>query len=386
MILCPTCSQSLVRKSGIIKREIMTKRGKVKLKLQAYRCRNSHFFTTHKGKLWDDSFIETVVYIYLRCLSLNTTIDIVRMFYEQDLLTKRLVLEFIEIVADVLPTIDDIDRLFNPVRSGYLAFDGVWFQFGKDQIVLLVCFDPDTFDIISARWEKDETQEGYERLITETVNKIGIVKVKGAYGDGDKGLIKALKHLLPTVPFQICVFHKEMKMGTIVPIKSVHVSKKLTPYQKHDIKVFQLLFRKVIYAKTKDESVKALEQLKKYAKTIQNEKFLRAYRSLVYNFKYTLTHFDYPHMRRDNNLIECFNSCLKPRLRLMKGFKKEENLNRYLKLFLLEFRFHALKESGFKERNESSPLELTDVYLPKYYNFLTFLRTRLNLSYQLKKS
>lgn len=385
MILCPTCGKSPVRKSGIIKREIMTKRGRIKLEIQTYRCQNGHCFIVHKGKLWDDSFIETVVYVYLRCLSLNTTIDIIRMFYEENLLTKRLILEFIEAVADVLPTIDDIDRLFNPVRSGYLAFDGVWFQFGKGQIVLLVAFDPETFDIVSARWEEDETQEGYERLITDAVNKIGAVNVKGCYGDGDKGLIGALKNLLPTVPFQVCVFHKEMKMGTIVPVKSVRISKKLTPYQKHDIKVFQLLFREVIYAESKDKSIEALERLKKYAKTIQNEKFLKAYRSLVHNFKYTLTHFDHPHMKRDNNLIECFNSCLKPRLRLMRGFKKEENLDRYLKLFLLEFRFHPLKESGFKERNENSPLELADVYLPKYYNFLTFLRIRLDLSYQLKK-
>ena len=367
-------------------REIMTKKGKVKLKLQAYRCHNGHYFLSRKVKAWDDLFIEAVVYVYLRCLSLNTTIDIVRMWLEEEVLTKRLILEFIEAVADSLPSLDDIDRLFNPVRSGYIAFDGVWFEFMGEQIVLLVAFDPETFDVICARWEENETQTGYELLITDVVNKMGAVKIKGTYGDGDKGLIGALNHLLPTVPFQMCVFHKELKMGSIVPVRSVRISKRLTVYQKHDIKVFQLLFREIIYASSKDKSMEALERLKKYAKTIQNEKFLKAYRSLIHNFKYTLTHFDYPKMRRDNNLLESFNSYLKPRLRLMKGFKKKDNLDRYLKLFLLEFRFHPLKESSFKERNGSSPLELADVYLPKYYNFLTFLRTHLNLSYQLKKS
>ncbi|OGK16125.1 hypothetical protein A2690_01660 [Candidatus Roizmanbacteria bacterium RIFCSPHIGHO2_01_FULL_39_12b] len=91
-------------------------------------------------------------------------------------------------------------------------------------------------------------------------------------------------------------------------------------------------------------------------------------------------------MRRDNNLLECFNGCIKPRLRLMKNFKKKENLDRYLKLFFLEFRFQALKESRFRERNGNCPLQLADVYLPKYYNFLTLLRTQFNLTYQLKKS
>ena len=51
-------------------------------------------------------------------------------------------------------------------------------------------------------------------------------------------------------------------MGQVVPVKSVGFSRQLTVYQKHDIKVFQLLFREVIYASSKDDSVKALDKLK----------------------------------------------------------------------------------------------------------------------------
>lgn len=383
MIACPICQIDRVKKDGIIKRVTMSKHGKRVGVIQLYRCNNGHQFQGNHIHKWDDSFIEMVVYIYLQCLSLNTTIDIVREMFEEDILSKRLILRFIEVVSDALPTLDDIDYLYYPKRSGYLAFDGVWFKFGKLQIVLLVCFDPETFDVVAAIFAEDETQAGYEELITKAVNKIGAIKIKGAYGDGDKGLIGALKRLLPSVPFQVCVFHKEMKIEQVVPVKSVRISKKLTAFQKHDIKVFQLLFRDVIYAQTKDKSVEALERLKKYVKTIQNEKFLKAYRSLVHNFKYTLTHFDHPHMRRDSNLIECFNSCIKPRLKLMKGFKKKQNLDRYLKLFLLEYRFHPLKESRFRERRGESPLEVAGVYFPKFYNFLRFLRKELNLSYKL---
>jgi len=178
-------------------------------------------------------------------------------------------------------------------------------------------------------------------------------------------------------------------MGQIVPVKSVRISKKLTPYQKHDIKSFQWLFKETIYASTKEEAYEAFDRLKEYTKSSAHqypEKFMKAYRSLAHNFKYTLTHFDYPQMRRDNNLLECFNGCIKPRLRLMRGFKKKENLNRYLKLFLLSFRFHPLKESRFDERRGKSPLEVSGVFLPKYYNFLSFLRTKLHLSYQPKST
>lgn len=371
----------------MIDRTIMFKKGKRTIKVQRYQCETGHIFRLANGSDWDDSFIERVVFIYLQCLSLNTTITLIREFYEEEILTKGLVLQFIETVADALPTIDEIDYLYYPKRSGYLAFDGVWFQFEREQIVLLVCFDPETFDVVAARWESDETEVGYERVITQAVNKIGAVNVKGVYADGDRGFLRALKRLLPTVPFQLCVFHKELRMGQVVPVKSVRISKQMTITQKHDIKVFQLLFREVIYAQTKEESVNALARLKRYVESDTHqyeERFLKAYRSLIHNFKYTLTHFDYPHMRRDNNLLECFNGCLKPRLNLMKGFKKKENLDRYLKLFLLEFRFHPLKESRFKDRNGNSPLEITGVLLPPFYNFLSFLRTSLHLSFQPK--
>ena len=379
---CPTCKEIAVKKAGKIRiEEIERTRFKLVFR-QAYRCMNDHFFIpNHKQSSFTNSFIEYVVILYLRSLSLNSVIQIVRAQFERDMLSKKTVLEFIDKVAERIPTLDDIDNLYHPKRSGYLSFDGVWFKYRNKNFVLLVCFDPDTFDVVAVKIETDETQAGYERLITEAVNKIGAVNVKGAYGDGDRGLIKALNHLLPHAPFQLCVFHKELRMGQVVPVKSVGFSRRLTPFQKHDIKVFQLLFREVIYAKTKDDSVKALDQLKKYCDKTQNEKFLKACRSLNYNFKYTLTHFDNPHMERDNNILEGFNSIIKRRLKLLKGFKKPGNIEKYIKLILLDYRFHEFVGSDNKRRNGKTPLELTGIILPEYYNFIKLLRESLKLDF-----
>lgn len=387
MKVCTECDGEVVRKSGIIERSIMKKSGKQVQRIQTYRCENGHTITLNNRQIWDDSFIEHVVYVYLKCLSLNTTIDIVREEYDQDILTKGLILDFIRAVADVLPSMQQIDVIFAPVRSGHVAFDGVWFKLKGEQIVLLVAFDPKTLDIINAIWREVEDARGYEELIAKVTSQMGINKIKGIYSDGDNGFMKARKRIFPHIPYQVCVFHKELRMGQIVPVKNVHRSKRMTDHKKHDMKVFQLLFRDVIYAKDKETSVQALERLKQYANS-QKEiepRFQKSYRSLTTNFKYTLTHFDHPHMQRDNNIIENFNSVFKPRLKLMKGFKKEDNIDRYLKLFLLQYRFHPLKESGRKERNGNSPLQLSDTYMPSFYNFFTFLRETLHLSYPLKK-
>lgn len=381
MVSCQKCSSIHVKKSGMVEKMVMKKQGKIRNIQQAYRCENGHYFKIGNQGSFDDSFVETVVYIYLRCLSFNTTVDIIRMFYEEDVLSKGQVLDFLEVVADKLPSLDEIDAIYEPKRSGFIAMDGVWFQHGDDEIVLMVAFDPVSFDIIATLWQKEENYAGYKTLLQEVVGRLPREKIIGIYGDGDLGLLKALNELLPTIPFQLCVVHKELRMGMLVPVKRVNNSRLMDQQKKDEIKKFQQLYRSCIYADSKNEAKKNLVALKEYVTNSPYEMFRKAYRSLVYNFDLTLTHFDHPHMKRDNNLLECFNGILKPRLRLMRGFKKKDNISRYLKLFLLEFRFRPLKESRFKERRNRSPLHLGDVYLPPYYNFITFLRKSFNLKF-----
>jgi hypothetical protein len=82
-----------------------------------------------------------------------------------------------------------------------------------------------------------------------------------------------------------------------------------------------------------------------------------------------------------NNVLEGFNYIVKRRIRLMKGFKKPINITRWLKLLLLDWRFHLLKETEFKTRRNKSPLQLAGACLPpKIYNWLTFVRKNYQLT------
>ncbi|MFQ5681530.1 MAG: hypothetical protein ACE5GG_05745 [Candidatus Omnitrophota bacterium] len=64
----------------------------------------------------------------------------------------------------------------------------------------------------------------------------------------------------------------------------------------------------------------------------------------------------------------------------MKGFKKSINIQRWLKLIILDRRFHSLKESQWKNRNNFCPLQLADVGLPKIHNWLSFVRKNRKIS------
>lgn len=382
---CPICDLEKYQRRGKIKVEKMTKDGVKLLSYQAYRCINNHFFSENTNQTkFTNSFIEYAVILYLRSLSLNTTIDFLRIQYEQDVLSKQKLLELIIVVADTLPTLDDIDNLFHPMRSGYLAFDGVWYKYRGLNFVLLICFDPVTFDVVSYLIAERETFEAYQKLIQLTLPKLKDIKVLGLYGDGDRGLLKALRLYFPNTPIQVCVVHKEFRLGQILPFKRAYTGKALDPTFKRKVRFFKETAETILYANSKDEAEKQFARLKEFMTKEKDEKLKKAFGSLKYNFKYILTHFDYPDMERDNNIIEGFNSIIKRRLKLLKGFKKPANIDRYIKLVLLNYRFHEFVESRFVKRRNKTPLELSGVSIPKYYNFIKFLRASLSLTFETK--
>jgi hypothetical protein len=313
--------------------------------------------------------VNWIGFIYLRSFSLYSTVEIVRSFYEKDYLTKDSVLAHLELLVDRLPDMAGITRLFKPTRSGYYAFDGLWFKFQGENRVLLICFDAVSLDLIGYLIADDENYLTYGRLlILINDSEPGILTgAKGFYADGELGLLKQLKGNYGQVPLQLCVFHKYTRSNQIIPfVRAKGVDK-----------VIKGMLEKVLFAPAKDEAIAALDDLKRYAREHQeNDKLKKIVGVLKRNFHLLLTHFDNPEMSPYNNVLEGFNHIIKRKIRLMKGFKKELNMDRWIKFILLDYRFHKVHSSGFKERNGKSPLELAQVKLPKYHNWIDLVRRK----------
>jgi len=134
----------------------------------------------------------------------------------------------------------------------------------------------------------------------------------------------------------------------------------------------------VLFARSGDEAISNLRDFQAFAKAHDGHTKLKAIiGALKRNFALLLTHFDHPEMSPYNNVLEGFNDCIKRRTILMKGFKKPVNIERWLKLIMVDWRFHILKETAFKQRRNQSPLELAGVGLPKIYNWLSYIRKNL---------
>ena len=226
---------------------------------------------------FDIKVVSLTVFIYLRSLSLNKTIEISRAFYEEYVLSKQTVPEFIEYIADVLPDHQTITNAFKPIRSGYYALDGTWFKYRGYDLILLICFDTKTLDVISYSICREESYNSYKRLVNPCLSEIE--NAKGLYFDGDPGLIKVLEEFFPDVPKQLCVFHKYRRCSQIIPFKR-------TSKQDEPLKDF---VHKILYAKSEKEARLNLIKFTNYVKeNNQCQKAKKLLGALKRNFEYLL--------------------------------------------------------------------------------------------------
>jgi transposase-like protein len=309
--------------------------------------------------------IEYVTFMYLRSMSFNQVNAILRAFYERDVFTKAQLMNHIEQLADRIPDHQAVSRWLKPIRSGYYALDGTWLKYRGKEIVLLILFDVVTLDTVAYHVADTETKETYGALLDLAVPEFSL-GIKGFFCDGDQGLLALSRKRFPESPVQLCVFHRYARLSRLVTFQ----------YCKNALdKQIKERVEKVLFAESKDAAVNALRDLEQFAKLNQGyEKLRKAMAVLHYNFELLLTHFDHPEMSPYNNVLEGFNHVLKRRIRLMKGFKKDINIHRWIKLLILDWRFHMLRESEFKERRKQTPLELAGVSLPVIYNWLTYVR------------
>lgn len=309
---------------------------------------------------------EYMTYLYLRSLSFQQVRAILSAWFGEAVITKDVLLSAIEVVADSLPTNAAVTQWLKPIRSGYYALDGTWLKYRGKDFVLLILFDVETLDVVAATVAPEENYDSYEALVAPVATELG--EPKGFFSDGDPGLLKVLKERYSKTPIQLCVFHKYSRVGQIACF--------VRPKSELDREIKRRV-EKVLFAPTKEQALSALAELKAYAiEYPKSTKLKQVIGVLKRNFDLLLTHYDNPEMSPYNNVLEGFNYLIKRRTVLMKGFKKPINISRWLKLLILDWRFHPLTESEFQNRRGKTPLELAQVQLPKIYNWVTFLRKK----------
>jgi len=348
---------------------VFTRLGWERFLVQRYKCLSCKYYWQPLNKTVIGMFViemvEYAAFMYLRSLSFNTVIAIIRAWYDKKVLSKPMLIDHIEQLADLLPSNTQITAWLKPERSGYYALDGTWLKYRGRDIVLLIILDVVTLDIVAWSVASEESEASYQKLVDSVKDEINPI-IKGFFCDGEPGLLKVLQQTFPAKPVQLCVFHKYSRVGQVIPF--------VRPKTELD-KEIKTRAEKILFAPSKAEAETALQELERYASIHQSyDKLQKVIGVLKRNFDLLLTHFDNPDMSPYNNVLEGFNYIIKRRTKLMKGFKKPINIGRWLKLILLDWRFHPLVESEFKERRGKSPLQLADCQMKPYQNWIKYVR------------
>lgn len=225
---------------------------------------------------------------------------------------------------------------------------------------VLIAFDVETLDIIAYQIASAENAENWIKLLTKC--DLDREQVKGLYIDGELNLVTVMKDHFPDKPIQLCVFHKEIRIGQIIPL--VHPKSEEDKWLK---KVFEI----ILYDRSEIRALRYFLKLKIMKTTDKTKKKKQIYGVLNRNFNLLMTHHRHPHMHRTNNVLEGFNGNISQKLDIMRSIKKPQNISRYLKLIFLDYRFRRIQNSSIKERNQKSPLELAGCEdVPNYHHWI----------------
>jgi transposase-like protein len=206
--------------------------------------------------MFDIEMIEQAAFMYLRALSFQSIVDILRNWFEKDIFSKRMLISHIERLADTLSKHDEVTSWLQPKRSGFFALDGTYMKNKGADFVLLILLDAVTLDIVSWHVAEEESEASYAHLMQQAEKGIRTC-TKGFYCDGDAGLLKVLRTSFPNVPIQLCVFHKYARAGQVIPF--THIKTELDREIKRRVEL-------VLFAKTKHEVMEQLASLQLYAK------------------------------------------------------------------------------------------------------------------------
>ena len=372
---CPACASVSVRKHGFVRLEVFIRTGWQKLRLRVFRCTACRH-VWHGGDMigrYHRKMVEYLTFLYLRTISFEQIRAIALAWFGEQVISKNVLIQHIEVVADSLPSSSAVTDWLRPKRSGYYALDGTYLKFRGKDFVLLILLDVVSLDVVSYHIGEAETEASYGTLLDAVQQEI-VQGIKGFFCDGDPGLLKALKDRHPDVPIQLCVFHKYSRVGQIASF--------VRPKTNLDREI-KVRVEKILFAPTKEEAIRFLGELEDFAKNYPDSKtkLRKIIHILKRNFDLLLTHYDNPDMSPYNNVLEGFNHIIKRRTRLMKGFKKPLNVHRWIKLLILDWRFHPMTSSAFKVRKNASPLELAGCLLPRRIpNWIFYIRENYNIT------
>lgn len=264
----------------------------------------------------------------------------------------------------------EVNCELKPNWSGFLLLDGNEIIVGKGSESLLIGADALSQDVVHATLAPGEDGAQWTAFIKDIIEPPISYPLKGIITDGNLGLIKALRLLVPDIPYQACVRHFEQELIRYIRYQFIQKSGFWRETDR-----FLAVVAKVLYA----PDIKVAETFRDAM--VSDPGFAQAGLSrlvgkIVTCFDDLTRHHLYPGMPRTSNIIEGINSRMDSKINQADGYGSHDTAWATLKLLIMCYRFKKFTDSRTNENNGKSPLELAGVKTANI-NWINFSQRRI---------
>ncbi|MBI2237624.1 MAG: hypothetical protein HYU54_03750 [Actinobacteria bacterium] len=231
--------------------------------------------------------------------------------------------------------------------SGFLGVDGKAIFVAGEEASLLVGVDQGSHDAVHALVLEAETEEGFERLVRESVTEAGY-PLKGLVMDAAAPFVAAHANYFARVPLQLCRIHASRRLDFDIA-KSKHSPDAPLRVELKD------RIRGVLFAPDEATARELLGGLLEDRGRYEGLGRRDTLAALEKRFELYMTHHLVEGLPADANVTENVIKQLGKKLRLMEGFQTMESAERFSRLLVGCYRFKRFTDSCRRDDNGNVP-------------------------------
>jgi len=325
---CPSCSSLDTKKQGYIYSKIRSSRGLISRKTQRYFCKSCSLNFTASGfnirKKISDELKRKAVNDYV--LTKNSLQEVAERYN----VSRSSILNWLSSVSNEYPQLKSIK--LKSKLSGLIQIDGKELKIKGERRSLLVAIDARTKHPIHYGLYKGETKESSSHFLIQVKKNYG-TKIKGIISDFGRGkcFIPIVQEILPDVPHQICLVHYMRYVWLFLPR-----TRRSEFFWRNA--VLKVLIKRIITSDCREESLMWLQKLKELIPFFRATYHKRFIRSIIVNYESLTRYYDYGFLQTNTNAIENLNRQFERKLKNMDGFKSEENVKDFLRIWFANYR------------------------------------------------
>ena len=203
--LCPGCGSLNTQRRGSYSAKTVASWGKRQRRIQRYWCLDCHKWFSEKAGIKSTKRYEPSLILKAADLYFNAEASY-RAVGRQLHIRPYQVFLWVNELGKNSKSFEEVAGELSPGYSGYFLADAttVFIQGEKNQLLLTA--DVETQDIPYAALSKKEDYPSWKMVFQGLKDRIGY-PAKGVVVDGDPGLLRAIREMLPGMPIQLCIRH-----------------------------------------------------------------------------------------------------------------------------------------------------------------------------------